>query len=346
MTTLDAPGGAVAGGPARLLRQALVAAAALAIVALAGLLVSLALGPAPAPPPRNPFGLGIREGGGAAGGIAGWILAVQADFHRRLTGLVRAFASEGASAWPLVTAGFLYGVFHAAGPGHGKAVISAWIVANESAFRRGVVLAFASALLQAVVAVTIVATLAIGLGATARTMTGVTGMVETASFAAVAALGAWLLWRKAGDLARRLWPGGAIRHAHEPGEACGPGCGHLIVPPLFAGRDAGWRGAAGVVLAAGLRPCTGAIIVLVFALAQGVFGIGIAAVLAMAAGTALVTGTLAALSVYAKSGALKLASAGGPRLALTGAALETLAAAIVLSLGATLLAGIVRGGGL
>lgn len=326
-------------------RTALTALAALAVILALGLVVSMLMGPAPPPPARNPFGVGIREGGGQAGGIVGWIMAVQSDFYRRLTALVRAIASDGATIWPLVTAGFLYGVFHAAGPGHGKAVISAWIFANESALKRGIALAFAAALLQAMVAIALVSTLGLVVGATARTMTGVTGAVETASFAAVAVLGAWLLWRKAGDVARRIWPGLAPLHLHAAGEACDDGCGHVHLPGPKAAAAATWRSMAGVVLAAGLRPCSGAIIVLVFALSQKVFAAGIAAAFAMALGTALVTGALAAFSVYAKAGALRLAAAGGPRMALAGSVLETLAAAIVLALGGALLLGLWTGGG-
>jgi ABC-type nickel/cobalt efflux system permease component RcnA len=345
MTVLDAGARPAAAGSAAV-RTVMVAAVALGVVVLIATLVSLAMGPTPAvPPARNPFGVGVREGGGAAGGLAGWILAVQSDFYRRLTTLVRGIAADGASVWPLVTAGFLYGVFHAAGPGHGKAVISAWILANERALGRGIALAFAAAILQAIVAIAIVAVLSLLIGASARTMTGVTGAVETASFAAVAALGGWLLWRKAGDVVRRLWPALAAPHAHAPGDACDDGCGHVHLPGPEA-VAAGWRAAAGVVLAAGLRPCTGAIIVLVFALSQKVFAAGIAATFAMALGTALVTGALAALAVYAKAGALRLAAAGGSRAAMAGAALETLAAAAVLALGGALLVGVWKGGGL
>lgn len=345
MTTVDA-GTRPRGRATLVARTALTALVALAVIVALGALASALVGPAPAPPPaRNPFGVGIREGGGAAGGLAGWILAVQADFYRQFTALVRSIAQDGSGLWPLVTAGFLYGVFHAAGPGHGKAVISAWIFARESALGRGLALAFAAAMLQAVVAVSLVSALGLVLGATARTMTGVTGAVETASFAAVALLGGWLLWRKAGDLALRISPDLAGPHAHAPGEACGADCGHGHMPGPQAASAGGWRSMAGVVLAAGLRPCTGAIIVLVFALAQKIFVAGIAAAFAMALGTALVTGALATFSVYAKAGALRLAAAGGPRTALAGAILETLAAAAVLALGGALLLGLWTAGG-
>ena len=70
--------------------------------------------------------------------------------------MLRNAKADGSAVWGLLGLSFLYGIFHAAGPGHGKAVISSYVVANEETWRRGVVLSFASALLQAFVAVAFV----------------------------------------------------------------------------------------------------------------------------------------------------------------------------------------------
>ena len=74
----------------------------------------------------------------------------------QISGMIRAAKADGSAVWGLLGLSFLYGIFHAAGPGHGKAVISSYLVANEETWRRGVVLSFASALLQAIVAVALV----------------------------------------------------------------------------------------------------------------------------------------------------------------------------------------------
>jgi nickel/cobalt transporter (NicO) family protein len=314
-------------------------------VALGALLGVLALGTLAShwidagavPPPRNPFGGGVREGGGPATGIAGWILATQGAFYQELTRTVRALAGGPGAGWSLAGLSFAYGVFHAAGPGHGKAVISAWILANEKALRRGLAMAGAAALLQAVVATVLVSLLTGLLHVTAMRMTGLVSAVETASFAAVALVGAGLLWTKSRRFA--AWWAPAASHGHAPGEACGPGCshGHMPAPPAEAGFS--WRSAGSAVLAAGLRPCSGAIIVLVFALSQGVLPAGIAAVFVMAAGTALTTGALAALAVLAKGTALRLAAGRGDAGARIVGGLEVLAAAFVLAFGLALLSG-------
>jgi nickel/cobalt exporter len=320
-----------------LLTAALALAALFAVLAL-GTLASRWIDAGAVPPPRNPFGVGVREGGGPTTGLAGWIMATQSLFYARLTQAIRAAAEAPAGAWALVGLSFAYGVFHAAGPGHGKAVISAWIMANERALRRGLAMAGAAALLQACVAVAVVGVLAGLLRVTAMRMTGLVSWVETASFAAVALVGAALLWRKAWFLSAR-WVPGALRHDHAAGEACGPGCGHVHLPgpDVAAGST---HSALWAVVAAGLRPCSGAIIVLVFALSQGAFALGIAATFAMAVGTALTTGALAALAVLAKGTALRLAAGRGEGGAVALGLFEVLAAAFVLAFGLALVAGL------
>src|SRR5215467_16274213 len=104
----------------------------------------------------QPFGMTRGAPQPEIGGVAGWILEKQAEFYRMLSGAIRAAKADGSAAWGLMGISFAYGVFHAAGPGHGKAVISSYLVANDETWRRGVALSAASALLQAVVAVVLV----------------------------------------------------------------------------------------------------------------------------------------------------------------------------------------------
>src|SRR5438874_8627958 len=130
------------------------------------------------------------------GGVLGWIFAKQAEFYRQFSGLLRAAKADGTAVWSLFGLSFLYGAFHAAGPGHGKAVISSYLVANEETWRRGVVLSFASALLQALVAVAIVGIAAALLGATAKMMGDTVRVIETVSYLLIIAVGLRLLWVK------------------------------------------------------------------------------------------------------------------------------------------------------
>ncbi|KAA2237393.1 nickel/cobalt transporter [Salinarimonas soli] len=329
--------------PARASAKPLLSRLALALAAVAVVAGALALvawiGAADAPPPtpvRGPFGL-AREAAPAPTGIGGVILAWQGSFYRSLQGAVLALKANGAALWTLLGIGFAYGVFHAAGPGHGKAVIAGYLVASERALLKGFALSLAAALLQALVAIGLVLGITIAFKATAATMSQVTNAVELGSFVAVTALGVVLTWRKAGKLLRTA---AAARGEAAPEAACD----HVhLPPPDTIDRLTRFRDLAGVVLAAGIRPCAGALVVLVFTLSQGLLPAGIAAVVAMALGTALTTGAIAALAVFAKGLALRLAGGRGARGEIAAAGLELLAAAFVLVIGLSLLTGLLRG---
>ncbi|KAJ0335390.1 hypothetical protein COL154_014420, partial [Colletotrichum chrysophilum] len=84
-----------------------------------------------------------------------WINLKQQEFYRALASAMKAMRQDGSKLWILIGLSFLYGIFHAAGPGHGKAVISSYMVANEVALRRGILLSFISGLLQAVTAIVV-----------------------------------------------------------------------------------------------------------------------------------------------------------------------------------------------
>ena len=145
----------------------------------------------------GPFGMSRSQGPAPVmGGILGWIFAKQAEFYRQFSGLIRAAKADGSAAWSLMGLSFLYGIFHAAGPGHGKAVISSYLVANEETWKRGVVLSFVSALVQALVAVLVVGIAAALLNATAATMGRAVNVIEILSYSLIVLIGVRLLWVK------------------------------------------------------------------------------------------------------------------------------------------------------
>ncbi|WP_294532878.1 nickel/cobalt transporter [uncultured Rhodoblastus sp.] len=297
---------------------------------------------------KNPFSLGVDEGAvGHVGRLGIWLLQQQAHFYQALRlGVEAAQKSPSAIFWLAATA-FGYGVFHAAGPGHGKAVIAFYMLANERALKRGLVLSGLAALLQALVAIALVGVAAVLLGLTAQKMAAATHWVEIAAYLCIAALGAWLVWRKgaaflAACRAPRL-PASSRFQCDNLGDdlAHGLRCAHCVAPdPALLGDHFSWRSSAVTVVAAGARPCSGALLVLVFAFAQGAFSIGVWATLAMAAGTALTTGALAASAVLAKGATTKILGAQTRRAEIFARLLELVAAAVVLFLGLSLLAGL------
>lgn len=308
--------------------------------------------------PRNPFAMGATEGGVPGGAFGLWLVSEQARFTHAMTAALRETRNQTAAFWSLAALSFGYGVFHAAGPGHGKAVMASYMVANERALSRGLILTFGAALLQAFVAIVLVVVLRFIVGATAIRMANTARAIEFASYGIVAVLGAWLVWRKgrafAAALAAQTRPAPALAFAGpasgrqsafvceaiDPGHVHDAACAHCHAPdPATLGADFSWGGALGAMAAAGARPCSGAIVVLVFALAQGLFWVGVAASLFMAFGTALTTGALAVIAVYAKKFAMRLVGAETGRGILVARGAELLAAVFVLLIGVALLFG-------
>lgn len=333
MSVTLTPGAAARGGALGLRRWLIVLGALVAAFALIAALAYVA-GASAAPPPKSPFGVGVREAapGGAIGAL---LLDIQSRFYRAMIDALTGIQAAGTGMWTLLGIGFAYGVFHAAGPGHGKAVISGYIIASRRTLAKGLALSLAAALLQALVAIALVGVLSAMLKATAQKVTATTHWIELASFAAVGLFGLVMVWRRSGTLLAALSPEGA------PAEACD----HTHMPGAKeAAGTHSLRDAAGIVLAAGLRPCSGAIILLVFALSQSAIAIGIAAVLAMALGTALTTAFIAGLSVFAKGLALRLAGGRGRTGEIAIAGIEVLAAALVAALGASLALGLMGAG--
>lgn len=314
---------------------------------------------------QTPFGGPRPAAEPQVGGIIGWILARQSEFYREMSSTIRAAKSEGSAVWTLLGISFAYGIFHAAGPGHGKAVISSYLVANEETARRGIVLSFASAMLQALVAVAIVAVFAWLLSSTAKTMCSAEKAIEVVSYALIAAFGARLVWTKGAGFMHALQakPVPAAAHHHDHGHDHGhhhhghahshdhghshghehvhdEHCGHSHGPtPDQLAGPGGWRRGLGAIFAVGLRPCSGAILVLVFSLAQGLFLAGIAATFVMGLGTAITVATIAILAVSAKGLARRLSAGreGGGALIMRG--IEFGAAGLVLLFGLGLLFG-------
>lgn len=320
-----------------------------AVLAVAVLLCCAATG---ALAQAGPFGVGAPEPAvGGQGGIFAWIAARQAELYRTMSGAVRAFRENGGGGFFLIGISLLYGILHAAGPGHGKAVITGYLVATRQSARRGVLLSFVSSFVQALTAITLVGVFTLALNATSVQMAGATQVIEIVSYGLIAAIGGWLVLSKGRALLRELVPqegalaaaGGNLsaheHHHHHGHDGC---CTHGPEPAQLAG-DLSLRKAAAAVAAVGLRPCTGAVLVLVFAASQGVFALGVAAAFAMALGTGITVAVLAGLAVGARGLAARLAETGGGWAATALRAVEMLAALAVLAMGILLLGAALSG---
>jgi nickel/cobalt exporter len=251
---------------------------------------------------------------GAFGGVSGWVVRTQQSLQRELTAGVKSLKGEHAMAGAVMLAlfSFIYGVVHAVGPGHGKMVISSYVVANEQTVRRGVIISFIAAALQALSAIALVGILAFALNASGLKINAWANQLETVSYALIALVGAWLLATQLLHLYRRseshAHEAHGNHHNHDHHHAEGEACSHIIDARELAGPF-DWRKVMAVVFSVGIRPCTGAILVLVFALTQGLFWAGVTATFAMALGTAITVAVLATLALGSRQLVLNLGGA-------------------------------------
>ena len=337
---------------------------------------------------QSPLGIGVSEPSFQVGGpfapLLQFVNVYQESFYRALTHALEAMRHDPWQLWSLVGLSFAYGVFHAAGPGHGKAVISSYMIASEIELRRGVVISFLSAFMQGVVAVALVGAAWVVLRGTSITLTRATHALEITSFVFVIAFGIWLLFRKLRAITRSVslatnleWstPGGislafdgpqdgldgtarrasvltpdplqgecldpSHQHAGMVCESCGHS--HLPDPSLLRADKMNLREAWSAIMAVGLRPCSGALLVMTFSLLNGLFLGGVLSVLAMSIGTAITVSILATLAVTAKGLAVRLGGGGSRSTAWIGNGIEIFGALLVISMGLLLLGASLQG---
>ena len=306
---------------------------------------------------QSPLGIGTAEPSirttGFLGGFFSWVNMEQQGFYRMLTDALKDMRENPWQLWSLIGLSFTYGVFHAAGPGHGKAVISSYMIANETELKRGVLLSFLSSILQGVVAILLIGAVYLVLRGSSISMTNATRALEIASYALIAAFGGWLVFRKLRSMLRPA-PAPATmhaddvhghehhhhhdhHHAHGPGEVCAT-CGHAHAPDpaLLKGDRFALSEAWSAIVAVGLRPCSGALIVLSFALLNGLYLGGVLSVFAMSIGTAITVSTLATMAVTAKGIAVRYASSDSAAARISNG-IEIAGALLVLLLGLVLL---------
>jgi ABC-type nickel/cobalt efflux system permease component RcnA len=317
---------------------------------------------------KSPFGIATPDSSGPVftgplGALFAWVAFYQAAFYKELTHALAAVKVSGHAFYWLAAVSFLYGVFHAVGPGHGKAVITSYLLVSRQTVKRGVIISLAAALLQGLTAIAIVLVAAVLLRTTAVGMTRATNWLEIISYALIVAVGAWLLWIKATGRGHHHHVHAHAGHSHSHGhdghvhhdrshhqaehahahDHDDSGHSHapdprLLSQPLTVSRA--WA----ATLAVGIRPCSGALIVLVFALSQHLLLAGIGSVLAMSLGTFITVSALAVLAVSAKDLALRVAGLETNTTERLMRVVEIGGALVVLLLGLTLLGGALEGG--
>lgn len=353
-------------------------------------------------PQKSPFGVPVApsQTTGAQqkvertflGDVWSYVLTQQARINRELAGAVRQMKTGNVLDATLLLAflSFTYGVLHAAGPGHGKAVISSYVLANEKTVKRGIMLSFLSAFIQALSAIAIVGVLAIALRATSLEISATERWIETISWGFVTLVGIWLLYTQISKLfARSAKVADGHDHAHTEAAASSPAdadccghdhshdhshahthsrsheahahshahehhhqhdadgacCGHAHMPdPKDLEGHLSWSKALAIAFSVGIRPCTGAILVMIFAMSQGLLIAGVFATFAMAFGTAITVSVLASLAVGSRELATRLAGGEGRAAGAVATGIGLLGSMLVFLMGAAFFVASLQGG--
>ncbi|NOH78629.1 nickel/cobalt transporter [Vibrio sp. RE86] len=237
----------------------------------------------------------------------------------------------------LIGFSFIYGMLHSLGPGHGKVIVSTYLATHPTKAKASLALTIVSALLQALVAVLLVSVLIWGFNASMRVVNDKANMFVALSFALVAVVGVLICWKALKNIYRAMRQPQlrvkaiqplssqalssqplsskpmlslnahtpmataihTVRTNHKAGSECG--CGHQHVADAESINNASTlREYAGIIVTIGIRPCTGAIMVLLFSNVVGLYWMGVLSALAMAVGTALTTSLIAIMTLTGK----------------------------------------------
>ncbi len=177
---------------------------------------------------------------------------------------------------------FAYGIFHALGPGHGKFIIVSYFLGREARVMRGVVMAIQVAIVHVIAAILIVwladIVLKAGFGIGLSEVPG----VRAASFLIIVGIGLYMLYQAARTSRGEVLDGGAEHghgHGREHPHIHGRGDGH------DHGHSHGGRLEGGMLaLAAGMVPCPGAVLIMLYAVANDMIYPGFLLVAAMSLG--------------------------------------------------------------
>ncbi|MBD1206303.1 MAG: hypothetical protein H9533_19495 [Rhodobacteraceae bacterium] len=266
--------------------------------------------------------LGLLWLSGGVDSLARAAAEAQRALQAPLAGAVRAVQAGQPAAWAgLMVICFGYGVVHAAGPGHGKFVIGGYGLARRVPLLRLGTVALAASLAQAGVAVALVYAGVLALGWTRERMVGLAeGALAAASWGVIVVLGLWLVWRglrralqqaraRTADAGHGLHHHGHHHHdhdhdyEHDHGPDCG--CGHSHGPSVaeVAGLT-GWRDTLALIGSVAIRPCSGALFLLILTFQMGIGAAGVAGAFAIGLGVAVVTIGVASLAVWSREGVL------------------------------------------
>ena len=214
---------------------------------------------------------------------------VQKTLNESLAALTRSLRGSQSLGGLLfvILVSLVYGMFHAAGPGHGKAIVSSYFLANEAKLRHSFIIGYLIAAVHALAALTVVLVLYyIIRGLFSTGIEQADHYIQLATFAIITVLGAFMLFGRI--------RGTAHHHGHGTDMESG-----MTLRSLFS-----------IAVPAGVIPCPGAVAVILFALSLHMLGVSVLSVVSISLGMGITISVTGALVILAKRGAVKVMAGG------------------------------------
>ena len=254
--------------------------------------------------------------------VTAFFVKLQRDFNRKLGAEMRAIrdGADHTALWLAMLGGLLYGAFHAAGPGHGKAVVASYFLSRDARIGRGLLMGAQISLTHVISAVLVVAALRYLFGRWGFGNIEDIREIKLASYALIAATGLTLLWRA---LLARGSQRARHEHHHHGSEAmcCSPAdsaSGNAVISTLV-----------------GMVPCTGALLVMVYAFANDIVVAGALVALSIAVGMAATMSLIGMTAVFGRR-RIAIAGTGSAAARRILSTLDILGPAAIAALGAGL----------
>jgi nickel/cobalt transporter (NicO) family protein len=182
----------------------------------------------------------------------------------------------------------VYGMFHAAGPGHGKTIVSSFFLANEAKLRHSIAIGYLIAVVHALAALAVVLILYyIIRGLFSVGIEQADHYIQLVTFGIIAVLGAVMLVGRIRGTA----------HHH-----------HMHAEEVRGGIT--MRKLVGIAVPAGVIPCPGAVAVILFALSLHMVGVSVLSVVFISIGMGVTISVTGAIVILAKRGAVKVLAGG------------------------------------
>jgi len=242
-------------------------------------------------------------------GAGGWIRAQT----RRIVDLIAAPTLEPGVAALALLAAMLLGALHAFAPGHGKAVVGAYLVGSRASPRHAAFLGFTVTVTHTLGVFALgFATLFASEYVVPERIFPVLGLASGLIVLAMGVVLAVQRWPAASEALRRSTQGfraiasprqgfvtGRLQHAHAaPGWHSHGGTWHTHAPPA---ENVTWRSLLALGVSGGLVPCPSAMVLLLAAVALNKTAFGLVVVVAFSAGLALTLTAVGLAFLYARN---------------------------------------------